>query len=361
MRCLTDVELQAVVDDEATEASRAHAACCESCGARLDARRQQMGRLAALVAAAGDPSPALEARVRRAVTSSPAVRGATALRSSAPRSRRPLWASALATAAAIALVVFAGLPKLGAPTSLSASQIIGRSLEQMTGGHGVEILEYELMLSSTARQRDGLPEGPFRIYQAFDRANPGRFKFAQFGPDGVLQSASSQDPARGRLSQLMRVDGRNYIVHVNALPGPQLSLPEILQAQAESVLTMMQSMSNDHLTVVDGPEGRQYVIELPEVPATTTAMPLDLYKARVVIDGHDFRVREFTASGVLLKQPFDVSFTLIQQIKAAAIAPAEWEIAVGPDDVVIEGESSGEPLADVMSIVLRELGKTRDR
>lgn len=360
MRCLTDAELQAVVDDEATGTSLAHAAGCESCGRRLDVRRQQMAQLAALVAAAGDASPALEARVRHAVTSAPPVRGATALRSSPVRSRRPLWASALATAAAIAFVVFAVLPKLGAPTSLSASQIIGRSLERMAGGQGVEILEYELVLTSTF-QHNGLSEGPFRIYQAFDRGNPGRYKFEQYDPDGVLQTASSQDPARRRRSELIRVDDRNYIVNVTSLQDPLLSIPDLVQAQAESVLKMMQITSDEHLTVVEGPEGRQYVIEMPPMPPVTGAVPLELQGARVVIDGGDFRVREFAASGVLLKQPFDISFTLIQQVKAATLAPMDWEIAVGPDDIVIEGDASGHPLGDVMNIVLRELGKTRDR
>jgi hypothetical protein len=270
-----------------------------------------------------------------------------------------LWATALAVAAAFVIVTVVVLPKFGAPTSLSASQIIDRSLEQMTGGRGIEILEYELVLASTLPQHQGLARGPFHIYQAFDRANPRRYKFAQYDADGVLQWAATQDPAQSRRSELMRVDGQNYIVHISS-GEPQMSLPEILQAQAESVLKMMQLSADEKLTIVDGPEGRSYVIEIAGLPSASGAVPLDLRHARVVIDGGDFRVREFTASGVLFKQPFDVSFTLLRQVKAAAVAPADWEIPAGPDDVVIEGEGSGR-LDDVTNIVLRELGKTRDR
>jgi hypothetical protein len=229
----------------------------------------------------------------------------------------------------------------------------------MTGGRGVEILEYELVLASTFRQQNGLSEGPFRIHHVFDRDNPGRYKLAQYDQDGVLQMAASQDPARRRRSELMRVDGRNYVVHVTQLRESVLSIPEIVQAQAESVLKMMQATSDENLTVVDGLDGRLYVIEMPALPVTSAAMPLDLHRMRVEIDGEDFRVRRFAASGVLLKQPFDISFKLLRQVKAASIAPAGWEIPTGADDVVIEGESSGEPSNEVISIVLRELGKTR--
>jgi hypothetical protein len=356
MHCLTDAELQAIVDDEATAAIVAHATGCDRCRARLDDRRQQVARLA--MAQAGDLPPGLGARIERAIASGPAVRGATAFRDTPVRSLRPLW-TAVAAAAAVVLVVFGVMPKFGTPTSLSAAEIIGRSLEQMTGGRGVEVLEYELVLASAFRQQNGLSEGPFRIYQAFDRDNPGRYKLAQYDQDGVLQTAASQDPARRRRSELMRIDGRNYVVHVTQLRESLLSIPEIVQAQAESVLKMMQLTSDENLTVVEGPQGRQYVIEMPALPVTSAAVPLDLHGARVVIDGGDFRVREFTASGVLLTQPFDISFRLLRQVKAASITPADWEIPIGPDDVVIEGESSGDPMNEVISIVLRELGKTR--
>ena len=66
MKCLTDSEVQAVVDGEATEAMRAHAARCYACRERVAERTRD---LAVVVAAAGgdEMSPAFEARMRGAM------------------------------------------------------------------------------------------------------------------------------------------------------------------------------------------------------------------------------------------------------------------------------------------------------
>lgn len=88
---------------------------------------------------------------------------------------------------------------------------------------------------------------------------------------------------------------------------------------------------------------------------------LDLYEARAVIDGRDFRIREFEASGALLKQPYRVSFKLIRQElqQPGDVTPTEFEIHAGPGDVVLEGEATNDPLSDVLSTVLRELGRIK--
>ena len=71
MRCLTDVEVQAVVDDEASDECRAHAATCEPCRARVDERRRPDGRRSPRWSDAdGMPSSMLEARLRQAMRSS---------------------------------------------------------------------------------------------------------------------------------------------------------------------------------------------------------------------------------------------------------------------------------------------------
>lgn len=356
MRCLNDVEIQQLADGEAAVELVAHAKHCARCASRLDERRTLMVTLAAAVPA-DVPSPALASRVRDAVYAP--ARGATVLRPSWG-TRKPLWASAVATAAAAAVIMFVVLPRVDAPATLSAARILDRSLERMTGGTGVELLEYELVLSSDYRRRVGLSEGPYRIVQVFDRSNPARYRLAQFDRNDVLVSATAQDPARGRRTEMRRVDGRNFIVHVTSLPGPMVSLPQLLQTQAESILRLMQLEADEHLSVLEDSNGAHYVIELPELPPASAGAPLVLHRARVDIDARDFRVREFFGSGALLGLPFEVSFKLISQIKTASITPAEWEIEQGPDDVVIEGDGVGEA-DDSMMVVLRELGRMQGR
>ena len=304
MRCLTDVEVQAVVDDEATAECRAHATTCERCRARVDERRSQMATLASLADADGMPSSMLEARLREAMAES-AVRGSTVLRPATHTPWRRLgWVSAVATAAVIALLVYGVLPRFGAPTTLSASEILSRSLQTMSSGQGVEMLEYEVAM-------DGMTSGPVVIRQVIDRDNPNRYKVASYGPDGTIMTALSQDPLAQRRSQLFHVDGTNYIVRVGAIHAPVLSLPQMAQALVETTIGIMQAKSDQQLTVEDGPNGQRYIIEIPPVtPANAAVTTLDIFGARAVISGGDFRIQEFEATGTLLRQPFSVSVKL---------------------------------------------------
>lgn len=366
MNHLTDTDLQLLADDEGTASLRAHVDACAACRAKLDERRYTMTRLAS-VAGSDDLSPELISRVRTAVRSAEhsagPARGATVLRPERSLSRRPVWATALAVAAAAAIIVFVVLPRVDAPTTLSASQIIDRSLERMTGGTGIEQLEYELVMASQYRRGAGLSEGPFRVVQVFDRTDPARFTFQQFDRDGVLVAATAQDPSRSRRTEMTRVDGRDYIIHVTSLPGPLVSIPALLQSQGEAMLRMMQINADPNLQTIETPSGPAYVIEMPpfQGSATPAAVPLDVYRARAVIDARDFRVLEFATAGTLLGQPFDVSFKLLtQEINGGSLPPDAWEIQEDADDVVIEGEGKGE-FTDSMSVVLRELGKTRGR
>ena len=304
MACLTDVEIQAVVDDDATPESRTHATTCVQCRERVHERRRHVAMLSSIVEDEGTPSPALEARLRRAMTAGGDVRGSTVLRSSAPpRWRRVGWLSALATAGAVALVIFLVLPRFGAPTSLSANEILGRSLQTMTSGRGVELLEYEVSM-------DGMSSGPVVIRQLIDRENPNRYKIASYAPDGVMRSAISQDPLTQRRAQLIHVDGTNYIVRAGVIRNPVLSFPQMAQALVETSIGIMQAKSDQQLTVEEGPNGRRYVIEIPPVTPKNPATTLDIFGARAVISGVDFRIQEFEASGALLKQPYSVSFKL---------------------------------------------------
>jgi len=181
-----------------------------------------------------------------------------------------------------------------------------------------------------------------------------------YGSDGVPESAISQDPFSGRRSELIRVDGRNYIVR-SPSRDVLFSFPQMVQAQIETVITMMQATADQKLTVLDTPGGRQYLIEMPPVTPKAGAGAFDLYQARAVIDARDFRIREFAASGTLLKQPYSVTFKLTRELlrARAEVAPAEFEIPAGASDVVLEGEGTGDPFSDVLVTVLRELGRVK--
>lgn len=359
MRCLTDTELQAAVDNEGGEAIRSHLERCEQCRARADERRLATDTLLACVNAV-EPSPATGLRVRNAIASAAAdraggVRGATALRASWARPWWPRAAviSSLATAAAVVLVVQVVLPRFGAPTALSASEILGRSLQTLSAGHGIELLEYELTLDAAHGRR--------RIEQLVDRDHPARFRFSNFGPDGVLESAISQDPAAGRRSHLVRIDGRNYLFNFTSPDAPFIPIPQMAQAQVEAVITMMQATSDQKLTLVDTPHGTDYVIQLPPVTPANGAAMLELYQARTVVDGRDFRVTEFEASGAMLKQPYTVSFKLIRRTmrEPADVPPDEFSLPSGPDDVVLTGEATIDMFADLVGTALRELARSQ--
>ncbi len=356
MRCLTDIEVQAVVDDEASEEIRAHANACEACRARVSERRSQMETIASLIDADGMPSSALEARLRHAMSEVDGVRGSTVLRANKPSAWRSVGlVSALATAAVIALLVYGVLPHFGAPTTLSASEVLSRSLQTMSSAQGVERLEYEVAM-------DGMTDGPVVIRQVIDRDNPHRYKVASYRPDGTIATAVSQDPTTQQRSQLFHVDGTNYIVRVGAIHTPVLSIPQMAQALVETSIGIMQAKSDQQLTIEDGPAGRLYVVEIPPVTPQNPSATLDLFSARAVIGGTDFRIQEFTATGTMLRQPFSVSVKLrTHEYIGGAVTNESFAITPGPDDVVIEGHADEDPITELMTTVLRELGRARGR
>ncbi len=249
MKCLNDVEIQLVADDEAPADLAGHIASCERCATRLAARREEMHRLTALMSG-GDLPAAIDARVRRAIERAPARSGgATTLRADAPAPRRVAigWLSALGTAAVVAIVVFAVLPRVGAPTTLSASEVLGRSLQSLSAASGVERLEYELIASPGEA-------GPHRIEHLIDHDRPGRYRLARYGPDGAVVSAASQDPVTGHRMHFVRVDGRSYVIDLKTAQ-LDLALPQMGKALVESAITMMQAMSPQSLSLQDTADG----------------------------------------------------------------------------------------------------------
>jgi hypothetical protein len=352
MPCLSNAEIQAVADNEAAEPVRAHAAACARCAGRVADRRRQMAEFVALTGPADDVPAQLDAGVRRALSGGQ-VRGSTSLRTRAPSWHARAWASAIAGAAVVALVVFIVLPRLGAPTKLSAAEILGRSLQTLTAVRGVEQLEYELVAT-------GVLNGTHRIEQTVDHDRPNRFRLANYGPDGTLESALSQDPVTGRRSQLIRVDGRNFVINVNGGRSPLPSVPGMIQAQLEALIVMMQATTHQNLTSVDGPTGMRYVIQIPATAANSGGL-LDIAYARVVVNAADFVIEELDASGAALRQPFAGSFRLIRRsTRPASEVPAGlFSITPGAGDVVLEADGSGDPLSDVLITALRELARAK--
>jgi hypothetical protein len=361
MRCLTDVEVQAVADGEASEESRMHAASCNTCRARVDERRASVAALSSLINDENVPSAALEARVHRAIVNDGRSQGTGPTGSTVLRAKPSTWwrsvgyASALATAAVLALLIYGVLPRLGAPTTLSASEILERSLQTISSGTGVEMLEYEVAM-------DGMTAGPMVVRQVIDRDNPHRYTVASYQPDGTIATAISQDPTTQQRSQLFHVDGTNYIVRVGAIHTPVLSIPQMAQALAETSIGIMQAKSDQQLTIEDGPDGQRYIVEIPPITPKSPATTLDLFSARAVISGADFRIQEFEATGALLRQPFSVSLKLrTHQILGPAADNPGFEIEAAPGDVVLEGQAADDPVTELMTTVLRELGRARGK
>jgi len=316
-----------------------------------------METIASLIDADGMPSSAREARLRHAMSDTGGVRGSTVLRANKPSSawRSVGLVSALATAAVIALLIYGVLPHLGAPTTLSASEVLSRSLQTMSSAQGVERLEYEVAM-------DGMTDGPVVIRQVIDRDNPHRYKVASYRPDGTIATAISQDPTTQQRTQLFHVDGTNYIVRVGAIHTPVLSIPQMAQALVETSIGIMQAKSDQQLAIEDGPDGRRYIVEIPPVTPQNPSATLDLFSARAVISGADFRIQEFIATGTMLRQPFSVSVKLrTHEYIGGAVTNESFAIAPGPDDVVIEGQAGEDPITELMATVLRELGRARGR
>jgi len=353
MTCLTDLEVHAVVDDEATEATRAHAMTCANCQRRVDERRRHLRDLTAAIDGIGEMPAGLNERVRHAIVSGQAVRGSTALRhTTASRWPRAGWISAAATAAVVAVVVFVVLPRFGAPTRLSASQVLERSLQTLATGTGVESLDYELTI-------DGVAGGPFRIKHLIDRANPNHYRVASYGADGLLRTAISQDPTRQQRTQAIQVDGRTYFVKIAGIREPVLSLPQMAQALVESIIRMMQASADPTLTMQDTPHGREYIVETPSVVLRdVAATTLDLHHARTVISADDFRIHEFEGTGTLLRQPFSVASKPLKK-KVVAAANANFALEPGPGDVVIDGTPGDGPIEELLTAIVREAGRGR--
>jgi hypothetical protein len=361
MTCLNDAQIQALVDNEAPEDLRAHAASCAPCARRLEERR---ALIATAVHALDIPAPlpaTLERQIAQALGS---ARGATRLRESATAGnlwRRTAWSGAVVTVATLAVVLFV-VPMLKGPATVSAAAILAKSADRLaeTATTGFELLEYELIVDGMPREM--MPDetnGTYRISQAIDHNSPGHFRYTSFAPDGRMLSSIAQDPAAHKRVSLIRVDEQRYRFEFTMPDKGLPSLPEIERLHLQATVAMMQASGQQVLQTVDGPDGPGYRIEVPQVSAANTSAVWDLSHAEVLIDAKDFRIREFSASGTLLKQPYSISYRLIARTVVSAVQPEVFVVPSEPGEIVLAGDGTASPGTDVFFASLRELARLK--
>ena len=357
-RCLNDARIQAAADGEAAEIERQHLEGCTECSARAAAARRAGDELSAMAARVSVPAN-LGDRVGRALTTDHARAGATTLRDlPAPSWDARLWLTAGVVAAAALAVVFL-LPPLDAPRTLSAAQILDRSLQTMSPASGTELREFdlELRLPRIAAQH----AGTYRIEQLVDHDTPGRYRLVRYSPDGTVLGAISEEPAAGRRTAVVRIDGQSFVFRFTTDLGRTLGLRELERDHVEAMIRVLQAAAGQTVREADTDRGRQYVVELPQVPVTGTSGFWELSGARVVIDAVDYQILELTAAGSYMSESFSVSFRLRRRTvrPSAEVSPDQFQIPLDADAIVIEGPGTNDVGQDVLASALRELVRSR--
>jgi len=377
--CLTDEAVQAVADDEADAMARAHAAECPRCRARVEETRRTLATLGALADQLPAPPINLARRVQDTMQERGAGRehGATTLRTppSPPRAWRPgAWTSGLAAAALIVLAVFVVWPGMSRESHLSAAEILGRSLQTFAATSGIETFEYDARfegLAARALGPDARIDGTLRITQVIDHDHPGRFRVMSVDAGQTMRSVLVQDPDQGTRVGRFRVDDHTYFFRFTASPdqaGTFISLPDLQRAGLRALVTMMQTTSNQTLTSVSEAGETYYAIHIPPITpdrdagnSAGEAAMLELREAQALIHAGDFHLKELSARGSVLGQPFGLAFTLVRHeaTPATQLAADTFTVEPQPDDVRLEGDATNDPPGDVVLAALRALAKAR--
>jgi hypothetical protein len=376
MNCLTRDQIQALADGEAGADIRQHAASCARCGEH--AREREAATAAMLNSMNTDAAMPhhLARRVEAALAAagsanhqalgppSPAT-GATRLRfgGERPPRRRAFWSAAAAVAATLIVVLFVA-PLVKGPATVSAAEILAASANRLaeTPATGVEVLEYELVLDGVPRElMPDQADGTYRVKQVFDHDARGRYRCTIYGPGGQLESSIAQDPVNGRRAMLMRIDNQLYRFDFTLPATAPISLPEIERLHMQASVGMMQASDNQHLQIVEGADGKAYRIDVPRVDGAATNAVWDLNEAHALIDADDYRILELSVKGAFLKQPYSISFRLIQRdVTTNADVPAtEFEIPEAAGAVTFQGEGSAIPARDAFFAALREVARSR--
>jgi hypothetical protein len=366
MKCLHDERIQALADGEGRPDERQHTASCAFCAARLRDRAALM----ATVEEALNPAVELPASFRLTAETSVTMAGATRLRTLArgggarqrsERSRAWLYTAA-AIAATIVAVLFVVPAFRKADATVSASEILAKSASQLSAvTRGIEVLEYELVLGGVPRGM--IPDqvdGSYRVWQAIDHDVPGRFRFASYTQDGRMFSSIAEDPLAKRRVAAFTSEGQAYRFEVTLPDGTRnMSLPEMEQLHMQASIAMMQASGNQLLDTVDGPNGRLYRIEVPQVSGPGANPVWDLTGARVLIDARDYSVVEFAVQGSFLKQAYTMSYKQLRHVIGAALPPGAFAVPTQAGEIVVTGEGTAVPAHDVFVLALRALAQAR--
>jgi hypothetical protein len=391
MTCLNDIHIQALADGEGSADAKRHALECAECAALVQARAALMASIEQSIdppasmpvsvaqrveeifrlkaEATGTRHEAEATGTRHEAEAAGHHTGATRLLNTRSRGFRlqaeGKWIySGLGVAAATLIAVLFIAPAIRKPdATVSASEILAKSASQLsaTATSGVEVLEYELVLDGVPK--DMLPDqvdGTYKVWQAIDHNVPGRFRFATFAAGGQMLTSIAEDPLQKRRVIAFTSEGQPYRFDVS-LPAntTNMSLPDMQRLHMEASITMMQASGNQLLETIDGPNGKLYRIEVPQLTAPGTNPVWDLTEARVLIDARDYRVTEFAVRGTFLKQSYSMSYKLISHVLAASVKPDAFVVPSQPGEILIAGEGTTMPTHDIVVLALRELTKLK--
>jgi hypothetical protein len=369
--CLNDARIRACADNEATDTERQHVDGCADCRARVEVARRAIEDFGALVSSVPVPvslAKGVASTLRIGDEVRPSHRyGATTLRDVPRRSWwSQLWMPAAAAAAAVLVFLFV-MPAVDAPRELSAAEVLDRSLQTMRSSSGTELVEYDLTLQAPGvvafadKDITSLRNGTYRIVQLIDHDAGGRYRMSRHAPDGTLLGAISEDPAAGRRSVLVRVDGQPFAFEFAVNPSHFTSLRALQQQHLEMGIRVLQSIAGQMVTEVDHGAQKRYVVELPQAIGPSAAGLWQLDRARIVVDGADFEIIEAAASGSYLGEAFGLSLRLHRRElrPASAVQPEEFDLPRDPAALRIEAAGTDDLTRDILLSALRELARAR--
>jgi hypothetical protein len=365
MKCLNDVQIQAIADREATDDVRKHAESCERCGERVRGREMLTAAAAQVINLPGSIPPGVSRRVHLALSEG-STQGATRLKAGEPpvgAFRRAPWTLAAVAGATLVAILFVA-PMIKEPATVSASEILAKSANRLAERvtSGVEQLEYELTLDGMTREM--MPDhenGTYRVKQVIDHDTAGRYLVANYDSGGRLLSSIFQDPAANRRVVSALVEDVPYRFEFTLPRELTLSPPEMERLHMQASVAMMQASGNQQLQIVETPSGRQYRIEVPHVSAETSGAVWDLTEAQVVIDAADYHVVEFAVKGTFLKQQYSLSYRLISRdvVTATDVDASAFAVPEDPRAITLQGEGSAIPARDVLVVALGELARAK--